>query len=236
MDNIPPQARAIYQLLSKKGPLSAKKIAQELAVLPHAVYRSTRILVKYGFVQTLDGYPTKYGALSSSDGIDNYLRSLRLAIAETILPDRQASNLATQLDVVFINNRSDLLEKSNIDIGNTTKEACFIVSGLEVPAETMLAYKKALGRGIHIRIIIQNLDETKRDMLTVWKLMGIQVRHFPLIEARILIFDSKIAYLTSYNPSEQEIGTGVRFNYPPIATIMQQLFEQRWAKAKEIET
>ncbi|MBP6994345.1 HTH domain-containing protein [Candidatus Woesebacteria bacterium] len=236
MSNIPSQARSIYQLLSRRGPLSAKEIAQELGILPNAVYRSANILVEFGFIQTTDGYPTKYGALSSSDGIDKYLQSLRYSLSEMIFPNKQASNLVTQLDVVFIDSRSDLLEKSNIDIGNTTKEACFIVSGLEVPAETMLAYKQALGRGIHMRIIIQNLDETKRDMLTVWKQMRIQVRHFPLIEARILIFDSKIAYLTSYNPSEQEIGTGVRFNYPPIATIMRQLFEQRWAKAKEIET
>ena len=65
--------------------------------------------------------------------------------------------------------------------------------------------------------------------------MGMKVKYYPIMEARIIIFDAKIAYITSYDPKRKEEAIGVRFQYPPIARILQELFDQRWSKAKEIK-
>jgi len=57
---------------------------------------------------------------------------------------------------------------------------------------------------------------------------------FPISRARIIIFDSKIFYLTSYNPQNKEEAIGIRFAYPPIAKQISDLFEKRWKASKPI--
>ncbi len=234
MQNITPQAKAIYRLLSSGKSLTAAEISSRLNIFPNAVYRGAKVLEKFGFVRKVGRYPIVFFALHPATPLGLYAKVVKDSLAEsfsqTTLP-----KTATNLDVSFINNRAELLEKTNIDFENCEKEACLIVSGLEVPAETMLEYKKSIDRGVRVRIVVQNLDEVRKEMLSNWQKMGIEVRHYPLIEARIFVFDAKVAYISSYNPNLQEEGLGVRFNYPPVAAIMSDLFEQRWEEAKEIK-
>lgn len=234
MINITPQAMAVYRLLSKKESLTAKEISTYLGILPNAIYRSVKILIRFGFVQIIGGRPVRYVSRPLADSIGFYMHAVRKNLLQSLSSINQ-SIINNSLDVTFISDRTELIEKTNIDMTKANKEVNLIVSGLEVPAETMLENKNAINRGVRIRIIVQSLDETKKEMLKNWQKIGIEVKYCSSIEARFIIFDSKIAYITSYNPKQKEEGSGVRFNYPPIAGIIQDLFEQRWSKAKVIK-
>lgn len=235
MISISPQAVEIYRLLSKEQHLTAKEIADKLNIFPNAVYRSTKVLTQFGFIEQIGKYPIRYTSRPSADGLDSYTQSVRKTLLNSLSINIQNLFDNEKIGVLFINNRTHLIERSNTDTKNAIKDISLIVSGLEVPADTILEYKRAIDtRGVRMRVIVQKLDEAKETMLKNWQKMGIEVRHYPLIEARIIIFDSKIAYITSYNLTIKEESNGVRFNYAPIAQILQDLFEQRWTKSKPL--
>jgi len=71
-------------------------------------------------------------------------------------------------------------------------------------------------------------------LLKNWQKTGIEFKFHPIVEARIIIFDASTTYITSYNPMQKEESIGVRFQYPPIARLMQGLFNQKWLEASDI--
>ena len=54
------------------------------------------------------------------------------------------------------------------------------------------------------------------------------------MRARVVVIDGQITHFGSYDPLRQPESMGVRFDYAPYATMMDELFEQRWKLSKEI--
>lgn len=232
-----PQSEAIYKHLLITGELSAKEIGVRLNILPNAVYRAIKPLISSGLVKKLDKYPVEFGVTDFDQALNSYLLNTREAFLTKFFPNGVGNDKGVKglLNVSFIKNRQELLERSNEDMSKAKSRVNLIVSGLEVPAETVLAYKRACERGVRIRTLVQRLDEVNKEMLKNWRKVGIDVRFFPLLEARVIVFDLQIVYIISYNPNKQDEGVGVRFDYPPIAKIMDELFEERWKKSGEIK-
>jgi sugar-specific transcriptional regulator TrmB len=231
---LPPQSIAIYQALSKTDVMTAKKLGLQLGILPQAAYRAIRPLEELGVVKPIGKYPKKYKICASEDSLTTYLKMAQENYLKTFLTDSKKESLAQLLQVEFIQNRTMLVQKTIADLQNAKFQVDSIVSGEEVSAELVLARKDALTRGIQQRFIVQKVDEFKRYMFGNWKKLGLQVRYFPLLEARIIIIDKRIVYIMSYNPEMNEEAVGVRFDYPPIAQLMNEVFEKRWNQASEV--
>lgn len=232
--SISPQSEQIYRLLLKNHSLTAKAIANYLNIFPHAVYRAAKPLIELGFIHKVGEYPIEYEAKPISETADLYAFLIKKSFQDVFSRDQMQSG-NKPLDIAFIKNREDLIKKTNKDLENSKSTVYFIVSGLEVSPETVLQYKNAIQRGVKIKAIVQNLDETKREMFHNWQRMGVDVRFHPNMEARIFIFDGKIVYFTSYNPKNKDEAIGTRFNYPPLARLINELFEKRWKIAKGID-
>ena len=136
--------------------------------------------------------------------------------------------------VTFIHNREDLLKATDKDVSHASTSVDFIVSGLEVPDETILAYRGALQRGVRIRAIVQKKHDTTTDKLEKWKTIGVEARYTDSIETRIFIIDQKVTYITSYDSCVKNRAVGVRFDYAPVSTIMGMLFEEKWLSASPL--
>lgn len=232
---LPAQSMAIYQELAKSKAMTASMLGSKLGIFPQAAYRALKPLEKLGVVEQFGRYPKKYRIRASEDSLDSYLQNVQEQYLQTFLsPINSTNSFLQKLQVTFIQNREELLQKTNEDIGNATKQIDNIVSGEEVPAETVLARKNAIDKGVKFRFIIQHADEFNRYMFGNWKKLGMEVRYYPLLEARIIIIDRRIVYITSYNPKENNEAVGVRFEYPPIAKLMTEVFEKRWTKAEEV--
>lgn len=228
----PPQSLAVYRLLAHRVPMTAKDIGEKLGIFPNAVYRSLRPLIESGFVREVEVYPARFEANSYTDAIDFYSSKIRDSFLSGF---SQMTPGDEKIGISFIKTRTELLDATNSDIEDARDSANFIVSGLEVPAETILAYKKSVERGVLVRTLVQNLDDTNGEMLSNWQRIGIKVRYYPNMEARIFVVDRKIVYFTSYDPKNKEEATGVRFAYSPFAKIMGEVFENRWKVAKPIK-
>jgi len=230
--SLPPQSISIYSLLGKHRRLTAKDIGNELHILPHAVYRATKPLEELGMVIKLETYPVCFEAQSTRETVDLLSLIIKENLEALFPRNHSGSDSHKLLNLSFIKDRNDLLEKTSKDVQNAKRNIDFIVSGLEIPAESILAFKKASENRVAIRVIIQNRLEVNEGILKTWENMGVDIKYYPNMEARIFIIDNEIVYFTSYNPEEKDTALGVRFHYIPYAKLMNELFEQRWKLAR----
>lgn len=233
------QVIAVYRVLLGGNELTAKDIGKELDVVANSVYRVVKTLTKLGFVEKLKGRPVRFRAKREADGLSSFFILQREwfldAISVTGKVKRTFGGKTRDvLNVSFVQSRKESIERSTLDIRNASEEVCLFVSGDEVPAETILEEKRAIERGVQVRVLVQKLDESNREMIMNWKRMGMQVRFYPSIGARVIIIDSKVVYIVSHDPKKIEEGVGVRFNYKPIALLMREIFGERWEKAEEL--
>jgi hypothetical protein len=186
-------------------------------------------------VEQLDTYPVKYKALDAKSAMTWYLRA-----ASKDFRNEFGTTAHQQLDsstpsITFIKDRRSLLDMDAQDARSATKTINYIVSGHRVPDSTVLAYRKAATVGVRIRAIIQNNSKTiGAGALESYEEMGAEVRYLSNIGIRLFIFDSKIAYVTSYDDTQSSKAFGIRFTYRPVAEQLDQLFEQRWRQAKPL--
>ena len=233
---MPPQSISLYRaLLKARVPMTADKLAMMLRILRPAAYRATKPLVALGCIEAVGRRPVRFRAKPPTDALNAILIASRVWFSEAVAvengdPDHILSQNGTSLKVSFITSRQDLFDHTNRDTRSARRTLNLIVSGLEVPAETILENKLAIDRGVVIRILVQRQNVNK-EMLTNWERLGSTVRLCPLIDTRIITVDDRIVYLISYNPNEKEEGVGVRFDYPPITHLMNELFEQKWGES-----
>jgi hypothetical protein len=103
-----------------------------------------------------------------------------------------------------------------------------------IPDEIYLAHRKAIAQGARVRRIVHQKDRRFTSINEEWKKMGAEVRYLPDFSLRMLIYDKRIVYITSFDPDSPTSAFGVRFEYEPLAMQMTELFEQNWQKAYEL--
>ena len=222
-----PQAVKIYRTISKET-VTAKDIGKKIKILPNAVYREIEKLKGLGLVFEVGKHPVRFKHKEPTESL-GFITNL---IKQNLFIGQQV--LVEPLNLNFVQNRKELLDFTNKDTKGVKESLSIIVSGHEVPAETILVQKQAVDRGVRVRILIQDLSASGRERVRAWKKMGIEVRYLKYMQARILIFDGKIVYFTSYSESKNHEAVGMRFEYEPYARLMDELFEQKWLQARVV--
>jgi sugar-specific transcriptional regulator TrmB len=215
--------------------LTAREIGDELRIMPNAVYRAVRHLIDLGVVQQRDSHPVRYDIVPRSVAMGWFLMAAQQSFVKTF-----GSATGTQPDGVasmsVVKTRSGLLSKTDKDTALAKRSIDFIVSGLEVPKETILAYHTATKRGVKIRVLLQKRTDTSPDKLRRWLSLGAEIRLTSDMSIRMFIFDSAVVYLTSYSKSNKEEAFGLRFKYQPLAITLNDVFEQRWKQAEALQS
>jgi sugar-specific transcriptional regulator TrmB len=232
LKSISPQSADIYRMLEKKQPMSAKEIGRHLNIFPNAAYRAIKQLMQAGLVEQIPSYPIKFAARPTSEGLDFFTSLIRQNFQDTFGSKRKITNHHEPLKLVFVQTRNQTIKMTEKDAKAAKESINLIVSGLQLPAETLLANQRAVERGVKVRWLIQNLQEVTKESLRAWQKAGIEVRYYPNMEARIYVYDHHIVYFTSYDPKNKEAAIGMRFDYEPFAVFMDELFEQRWKMGK----
>jgi sugar-specific transcriptional regulator TrmB len=227
------QARAVYDTVAKHGPMTAAEIAQQLQVLPHTVYRAATQLINLGVLQKTSDYPVKFELFYNKNAIDWYALAARKSFADSFLPlgHLAESHSPSNPSISFIKNRTMLLQQTDKDTAAAKREINFIVSGLIVPDETVLAYRRAVTKGVRIRALVQRKKETSIKKLEEWHKLGIETKYTSDLGVRLFTFDSQVVYFTSYSSRNKDAAFGIRFDYTPLATLMNDLFEEHWVNA-----
>lgn len=229
-----PQAIQIYRLLLKEGILSASHIGKRLGIFPNAVYRSAHLLETVGLITVTHTYPQAFRPIPLERSIEVFLLLQRQWLLATFSRRAHTSDVVPPFAIQFLKDRIDMLGRYVGDVSVAGRTVDLVVSGLEVPAEVVLADTRALKRGVRIRILVQQQAQLDRTMLGNWLRQGKEVRVIPTIFARIIIIDKHTVYLMSYDPHDNEKAIGIRFAYEPIAQLMQLIFDTQWRTGKQI--
>jgi len=227
------QTIAVYKLLGRGSALTAKEIADSLNILPNAVYRVVEELAQLGMVEQLDSYPVRFKAIPYAAAMNSYLASITKDFQKEFKPPKQNKHTASP-SITLVKDRMNMLLQEDVDIRAASDSIDFIVSGLEVPDATVLAFRKAATLGVKIRAIVQQRRETSAERLEQWHELGAAVRYLPNLKMRLVVIDQKITYITSYDPDNKNRAFGVRFYYRPLAVQMSGLFEQHWQNASDL--
>lgn len=226
LKSISPQSVKVYNLLLKVGSLSAAQIGKKIGILPNTAYRNLKELIRLGFVTQPTKYPAVYSAKSKSETMGLYTNIVVQNFRETF--GIVSESKGEPLKISFIQNRKDLLKQAEKDAYKAKIQINRIISGDSVPAETTLAFKSAADRGVKIRILVQGVSEGKSEVVNSWRKMGMEVKFTQSINTRIVTYDGLITYFASYNKKHPQEALGVRFDYPPLAALMDEMFESRW--------
>ncbi len=221
-----PQAQKLYQtLLSSNKPLSATNLASKLKIAPQSLYRLANSLIETGFVTKSNDYPHLFSSTRPDEALSLFL----LHQSTWFLGHFQKSNsYSTTPSFSFIQSRDELMNLSTQEVNKATKSVDLLRSGEEFPADLLLAIRNAQNRGVTTRMLIQDYSKENKDLVKNWQQNGILVRKTPLQHLRLMIYDSQTVYFMSYRHSKSEKDLGLKINYPPFATVLQQQFEQWW--------
>ena len=230
------QTKSIYSLLLDKGPMTAEIIAKQLHIFPQAVYRSTQQLQSLGCIKQIGSHPALFYALPIKDSVDTYTLFIRSLFLNSFNNSSrvQRTPVEGKLVINFIDSREMMFEKALADIKNAKQEMDNLASGDELPAEIMLAQKEALDRGVIIKTLFQKRTAENETFIRVRMKMGEQIRISETLNSRIVIFDRKVVYIMSYDPSNYIKSLGIRFEYVPFGQLMYQLFLQYWKRGKHL--
>ncbi len=228
------QSADVYRLLSDSTNLTARQIASKLDILPNTVYRAVKSLLARGMVEKVASYPVSYRAIPASSAMNWYLLAAAQSFRQDFGGHKQIQTDSLSPAITFIKNRQSLLKGCEQDARRAKATINFIISGHRAPDGNILAYRKATTTGVRMRCIVQNTSETTNNSLERYHEMGIEVRYLPNIGIRLFVVDGTTAYLTSYDNTSWNRAFGIRFTYVPVATQLDQLFEQKWLQAKPL--
>jgi sugar-specific transcriptional regulator TrmB len=229
-----PQSQAVYHLLSDGSVLTAQAIAEKLNIVPNSVYRLLKRLMSLGLVEEVQSYPISYRAVTPQTALSFYL----LAASQNFRREfgmKTNGNFANgSPKISLIKDRPTLLNRTEQDVRQCSESIDIIVSGHEIPDVMYLAHIKAIANGAKVRRIVHQKDKQFTRENKLWKEFGAEVRYLPDFSLRMLIYDKRILYITSFDPKTPESAFGVRFEYGPLAMQMTELFEQKWQRAAVI--
>lgn len=235
LKTVSPQATNMYRLLGDGRVLTAHQIADELDILPNAVYRVAKKLADLGMIEKLGDYPARYRALPVQAAMSYYLMAATSSFRREFgVQNPSQTSKSHGPTISLIKDRPSMLRRSEIDTRNACQSIDIIVSGHNVPDETVMAYRKATTMGIPVRMIIHQKSQAQGSQVSRWKEIGISVKYLPYLEVRMIIYDKQVVYITSYDSKRPGSAFGVRFAYEPLALQMSELFEQNWQKARPL--
>lgn len=228
------QTADVYKLLSQGRALTIQEVADQLRVLPNGLYRISKKLEALGAIEALPGYPQRYQATSGQTALNLYLTAASHNFRQSLGIAPEGKSTVETPTISIIKDRETLLRRSAADVRAAKHTIEDIVSGFMIPDDNFLAYRQAIAKGVKVRSIVQEKAEIGGQRLENWKELGVDVRYLPELQIRMLIYDRKIVYLSTQDPSNQAKGFGIRFDYAPLAKQMGELFELNWQKAAEL--
>lgn len=238
-----PQTQKLYQfMLASDQAWTIKDLAKHLRVLPNALYRITDPLVEMGLLVKEGSHPVKLVAKPTSEAMGLFLlhqstwfeHNVKKPTKSDKPSDSKPDNENSRIQLSFIQGRDKLMDLAVDEFVKVNYSVNLLRSGHEMPPELMRERLSAIKRGVKVRMLVQDYDQSNALGVHAWIRNGIIVRKTSMRELRLQVYDSDIVYFMSYKHSDSTLDMGMKVTYAPFAVMLNQLFEKWWDEAEEI--
>lgn len=232
-----PDEAKCYQSLVSSGAMPPKTLANNIHILPNAVYRLLESLITKGFAVRLDSHPTTFQAIPPQVAIPafskNQIRGLEEAQSLS-LADLTSAPVKNLTEIKILTGRNAMFQKAADMINEAKKEVLIISIGEPTPEEITLADRDALARGVIINFIAHKYDKENQALLESWAKMGLVIRHYPGSGYHLSITDGKTCLIAASNPKNPAERVSMFITSPDLSRAMRSYFYSLWAKSHPI--
>lgn len=227
-----------YFSLIQEGSLTAAELGKKIDVSPNAVYRLIKNLKEKGFVVELGGHPRKFQARPPEVAFDAILENqttqiqqAKTAILQSLSKEKKR---IPSTRVLLITGRGEVFKEAVQMYKKAQKEILLISIGEPIPDELVLAMRDALERNIEMKMIAHKYDEENKDLLSSWKRMGMEIRHYPDWGFHLVVCDGEKSLLTANNPVDTKERTGMIIFSKALSKALRDYFFAVWEKSEKI--
>jgi len=232
------QEAEIYLTLTKEGVLPAKEIASRMNILPHAVYRIIKKLEEKKLVAIITSSPLTFYVLPSELALSAYVKEKSLQLEKeakeinTFLANKQSQSSSTKIDVIA--GKQEFFNASEALIKESKKEVLIVSIGEPSTSDLILANKRAIERGVIVRMIAHKYDKENQEFLKNLEKNGLEIRHFPDWGFHLQIVDGEKSLLAVNNPKNPRERITVKINSSGLSKALRDYFYSVWEKSLKI--
>lgn len=233
----------VYVALLKHGRLASGELSRRSGVPQGKVYETLYRLEKKYCVTIFNTRPKQFQAVPPDKAIPMYLDSRHRRMEEAsqqIIHDLKAlSRVRTEQ-----NKTDELIE---VQYGGEAylsivmqrhKTAQKYVKELftfeYVPVAALREIRKAVRRGVKIRMIATKNGEEQQPLIAQMKEMGVEVRYYPVTELRLGIKDGIEAQQIIVNPEDFHDRMSMTIKSVELTKALEQYFDIVWEKAARV--
>lgn len=232
------QEAMVYLILVKEGTLPAKEIALRMKILPHAVYRIIKRLEQKKLVVIVTSSPLTFYVLPPELALSTYVKqtAMRLEkeateVSQSLVKDKGHAS-STKINILM--GKQALFEESEALINIAKKEVLIISIGEPSTEDLILANRRAVERGVTIRMVAHKYVPENQEFLANLKKNGLAVRYFPDSGFHIVIVDTTTTLLAVSDPKNPEERVTIKMFNQGLSKALRDYFYSVWEKAVEV--
>ena len=232
------QEAEIYLTLVTEGVLPAKDIASRMNILPHAVYRIIKKLEKKKLVAIITSSPLTFYVLPPELALSSYVKERSLQLEKEakeinmMLSSKKIQSPSTKIDVIA--GKQEFFSASETLIKEAKQEVLIISIGEPSSSDLILANRRAIERGVTVRMIAHKYDKDNQEFLSNLKKNGLEIRHYPDWGFHLQVVDTKKSLLAVNNPQNPGERITVKINSAGLSKALRDYFYSVWEKAIKI--
>lgn len=232
------QEALVYLILVKEGTLPAKEIALRMKILPHAVYRIIKRLEGKKLVVIVTSSPLNFYVLPPELALSAYVKQTAVRLEKEAVEVSQSlikgetHTYSTKINI--LSGKQALFEDSEILINKAKKEVLVISIGEPSTGDLILANRRAIERGVIIRMVAHKHNPENQEFLANLQKNGLEVRYFPDSGFHILIVDTAITLLAVSDPQNSEERVTIKMFNTGLSQALRDYFYSVWEKAIEV--
>ncbi len=234
------QEANIYLWLLEHGPARPASVAKALKLLTPAVYRSVHSLSRKGFLSLSGRRPYWLEPIPPEIVLPAFVKKQALVMNQLaqelslFLAPKTKIKDPTQVEVIYGKEKNHYFAAQLAR--ESQKEILAISIGEPIPPDLLVAIRKAVLRGIRMKLIVHKYDDENKELLENYVKNGMEIRYYPDWGFHLAVFDKKKVLLSVNDPENTRRRISIFFHSRGLAKAMRDYFLTVWKKAEEIPT
>jgi HTH-type transcriptional regulator, sugar sensing transcriptional regulator len=234
--------KEIIAYLSSIDFADAKTICKKANIPQGRIYSVLDELQKKGFVLTIPGKPKKYQIKDIKESIKFYLEKRKAELDEKIekiklieLKPKSINIQENKASVTTFRGREEHLNQLTKFRQIAKKEIIQTAPSFIGTFSTKLSFRKALERGIKIRVIISKITSKNKNNIEIGLKFGAEIRLNKKIAGfSMMVKDSDEAIFSAHNYDDQEERVTIYSRNAGLISALKKTFAEFWKNATPI--